>query len=64
MKKGIKGIYLIERIETFPCEKKYYVGQAIDIFRRLNDHCTQNNLELTMPSQSWVLTNFLLESLK
>ena len=43
MKKGIKGIYLIERIETFPCEKKYYVGQAIDIFRRLNDHCTQNN---------------------
>lgn len=28
MKKGIKGIYLIERIETFPCEKKYYVGQG------------------------------------
>lgn len=43
MKKGIKGIYLIERIEAEPCEKRYYVGQAIDIFSRLNQHCTQNN---------------------
>lgn len=39
----IKGIYLIERIESDSNEKKYYVGQAIDIFNRLNQHCTQKN---------------------
>lgn len=39
----IKGIYLIERIEASYNEKKYYVGQANDIFNRLNQHCTQRN---------------------
>lgn len=42
MKKEIKGIYLIERIETVSDEtKKYYVGQALDIFNRFNQHCTE-----------------------
>lgn len=40
----IKGIYLIERIESNSNEtKKYYIGQALDIFSRLNQHCTQKN---------------------
>lgn len=44
MKKEIKGIYLIERIEDFPGEtKKYYVGQALNIFCRLNQHCNNNS---------------------
>ena len=42
MKKEIKGIYLIERIETVSDEtKKYYIGQALDIFNRFNQHCTE-----------------------
>lgn len=42
MEKAIKGIYLIERIGQFPEneERRFYVGQAIDVFRRLNQHCT------------------------
>lgn len=44
MKKEIKGIYLIERIETVSDEtKKYYVGQALDIFDRFNQHCTETH---------------------
>lgn len=44
MKKGIKGIYLIERIVDFPNEvKKYYIGQALNIFDRLNQHCDNNS---------------------
>ena len=44
MKKKIKGIYLIERIEMQQGEtRKYYVGQSVDIFARLNQHCSENN---------------------
>lgn len=44
MEKAIKGIYLIERIgELSENEKRYYVGQARDIFKRLNQHCTEKN---------------------
>ena len=43
MKNEIKGIYLIERIGALSGEKKYYVGQALDVFSRLNQHCTQKN---------------------
>lgn len=44
MKKEIKGIYLIERIVDFPNEvKKYYIGQALNIFDRLNQHCNNNS---------------------
>lgn len=43
-KDEIKGIYLIERIKTSDDDhKKYYIGQALDIFKRLNQHCTVNN---------------------
>lgn len=44
MKKEIKGIYLIERIVPLENEtRKYYVGQALDIFTRLNQHCSVKN---------------------
>ena len=45
MEKAIKGIYLIERIDSSPEneKRKYYVGRACDIFRRLNQHCTEKN---------------------
>ena len=44
MKKKIKGIYLIERIDMQQGEtRKYYVGQSVDIFTRLNQHCSENN---------------------
>ena len=44
MKKEIKGIYLIERIgDESDEEKRYYVGQALDIFTRLNQHCSNKN---------------------
>ncbi len=43
MKKEIKGIYLIESIEDFLNETKYYVGQSLNIFERLNQHCNSNS---------------------
>lgn len=44
MKKEIKGIYLIERIVPLENEtRKYYIGQALDIFTRLNQHCSVKN---------------------
>lgn len=44
MKKEVKGIYLIERIVHLEKEtRKYYVGQALDIFNRLNQHCSEKN---------------------
>ena len=43
MKREIKGIYLIERVCSLPEneKRKYYVGQSINIFDRLNQHCTE-----------------------
>lgn len=44
MDNPVKGIYLIERIETSSNDKrKYYVGQSIDIFKRFNEHCSNPN---------------------
>lgn len=43
-KDEIKGIYLIERIQISDDDpKRYYIGQALDIFKRLNQHCTVKN---------------------
>ena len=43
-KDEIKGIYLIERIKISDNDpKKYYIGQALDIFKRLNQHCAVKN---------------------
>lgn len=43
-KDEIKGIYLIERIQISDDDpKKYYIGQALDIFKRLNQHCAVKN---------------------
>ena len=44
-KDELKGIYLIERTTVSTDDsKKYYIGQALDIFKRLNQHCVVNNL--------------------
>ncbi len=43
-KDEIRGIYLIERREVSNEDpRKYYVGQALDIFKRLNQHCFVSN---------------------
>lgn len=43
-KDEVRGIYLIERIDsTDEDPRKYYVGQALDIFKRFNQHCNADN---------------------
>lgn len=43
-KDELRGIYLIERLEVSSEDpKKYYIGQALDIFKRLNQHCFSKN---------------------
>ena len=43
IRKTVKGIYLIERLTEETTAPKYYVGQAIDIFERFNEHCNGRN---------------------
>ena len=43
IRKTVKGIYLIERLTEETTAPRYYVGQAIDIFERFNEHCNGRN---------------------
>lgn len=66
MKEVKKGIYLIKRIteSSDNNERKYYVGQAIDIFNRLNQHCCDKVQYVDKEIQRLGVANFKFQILE
>lgn len=56
--KDIKGIYLIQRINTEDEGAIYYVGQSVGIFNRWKQHCSGNQQNIDKAIQKFGLLNF------
>ena len=65
-KKDIKGIYLIERldIEKEKEEPIYYIGLAVNIFDRLNQHCNSKEQYIDKTIQDIGCLNFSFKILE
>jgi group I intron endonuclease len=65
MSDNIKGIYLIERINTDDVKvPRFYIGQAIDIFQRFNQHCFGKEQYIDKTIHQEGVTNFLFSILE
>lgn len=64
--KPIKGIYLIERIveDTDTDCHRFYIGQAVDIFNRLHQHCVNSDQYIDKTMQEVGLMHFIFRILE
>lgn len=63
---SIKGIYLIERIVDIQDEDnpRYYVGKAVDIFKRWGQHCNESEQYIDKSIREYGYTKFIFRILE
>lgn len=60
----LQGIYIIENVNARDDSPRFYVGKAIDIFQRLNQHCIGSTQYIDRTIVKEGVTNFLFSVLE